>query len=304
MTGSGRKLRFLFVMQYPGYLRYFDSTVRLLAARGHHVDIAFDSPHKPAEGAEALAGVENVTVTDRTPARGDVWALVAPGVRGTIDYTRYLHPSFADARYLRARMRVALPPVFAMLGRWNTASASTTRTLIRMFTALERATPSSPALERFIQSRDPDAVLVTPLVTDRCSQVDVIKSAQALGIPTGLCVASWDHLTTKEFIDVRRFFTGGSVLDLDYVFQTDLFGRVPNPGGDRVTVFFKELWDFGGGVGGGKTIDIGKADPGQRGYRVDVGLLYHELTHCIDDTDPIFEGFREGPSVTEIHAHH
>ncbi len=82
--------------------------------------------------------------------------------------------------------------------------------------------------------------------------------------------------------------------DLSFVFLTDLFGRVPNPGGDRVTVFFKELWDFGGGQGGGKIIDIGKADPDRRGYRVDTGLLYHELTHCIDDTNPILNGFREG----------
>ena len=82
--------------------------------------------------------------------------------------------------------------------------------------------------------------------------------------------------------------------DLAYVFLTDLFGRVPNPGGDRVTVYFKELWDFGGGVGGGKIINIGKADPNRKGVRVDNGLLYHELTHCIDDTNPIFEGFREG----------
>ncbi|MFG0318477.1 MAG: hypothetical protein ACF8XB_14480, partial [Planctomycetota bacterium JB042] len=82
--------------------------------------------------------------------------------------------------------------------------------------------------------------------------------------------------------------------DLAYVFLTDLFGRVPNPSGDRVTVYFKELWDFGGGVGGGKTIDIGRADPDARGVRVDTGLLYHELTHCVDDTTPIFAGFREG----------
>lgn len=82
--------------------------------------------------------------------------------------------------------------------------------------------------------------------------------------------------------------------DLAYVFLTDLFGRVPNPEGDRVTVYFKELWDFGGGIGGGKIIDIGNARPDQKGVRVDNGLLYHELTHCIDDTRPIFEGFREG----------
>lgn len=86
---------------------------------------------------------------------------------------------------------------------------------------------------------------------------------------------------------VRRF-------DLAYVFLTDLFGRVPNPEGDRVTVYFKELWDFGGGVGGGKIIDIGNADHRAKGTPVDTGLLYHELTHCIDDTNPIFAGFREG----------
>lgn len=92
---------------------------------------------------------------------------------------------------------------------------------------------------------------------------------------------------TMNLDGVRRF-------DLAYVFLTDLFGRLPNPDGDRVTVYFKELWDFGGGVGGGKIIDIGNANPKAKGTGVDNGLLYHELTHCIDDTVPIFEGFREG----------
>ena len=82
--------------------------------------------------------------------------------------------------------------------------------------------------------------------------------------------------------------------DIGFIFLTDLFGRRPNPGGDRVTVFFKELWDFGGGQGGGKIIDIGRAKPDAHGVRVDTGLLYHELTHCVDDTNPILAGFREG----------
>ena len=84
------------------------------------------------------------------------------------------------------------------------------------------------------------------------------------------------------------------LFDLAYLYQTDLFGRVPNPMGDRVTVYFKELWSFGGGVGGGKTIDIGRADPDRKKQRVDGGLFYHELAHCVDDTNPIYPGFREG----------
>ncbi len=201
---AGRTLRFLFVMHYPGYLRYFDTVVRMLAARGHHVDIAFDSTEKQAEGAEALGGISSgVEVLGRMPVRVQVWAVVARAVRGTIDYVRYLHPSFADAFYLRDRMRQALPPVFGFLGRWTTASAGNTRRLVSLFTMLERAIPSSAVLEQLIRSRHPDAVLVTPLVTDRSPQVDVIKSAHALGIPAALCVASWDHLTTKGLIRVQ-----------------------------------------------------------------------------------------------------
>ena len=86
---------------------------------------------------------------------------------------------------------------------------------------------------------------------------------------------------------IRRF-------DIAAIFITDLFGRLPNPDGDRCTVYFKELWDFGGGVGGGTTIDIGNADPAAKAQRIDNGLLYHEFTHCVDDTSPVFAGHHEG----------
>lgn len=200
---GGQSRRFLFVMQYPGYLRYFDSTVRLLVERGHHVDVVFDSPHKQPEGSEALDGVHGITWLGQTPRRDDVWGVVGKAVRGAIDYLRYLHPKFADANYLRNRMRDVLPPVLSFLGRWQTASVGATRRAIAPFLACERAIPSSPILESFLQSRQPDALLVTPLVTDRSTQVDLVKSAHAIGIPVGLCVASWDHLTTKGLIRVQ-----------------------------------------------------------------------------------------------------
>jgi len=199
-----RPLRFLFVMHYPGYLRYFDSTVRLLAERGHHVEIAFDSPEKQSEGAEAVAGVEDgVELIGRTPIRRDLWATVARGVRGSIDYIRYWHPDFADTPYLRDRMRSAVPPLLSFLGRRRTSTVSSVRRWLGVLTACERAIPGYLPMQEFIASRRPDAVLVTPLVTDQSPQCDVIKSAQMLGIPTALCVASWDHLTTKGLIRVE-----------------------------------------------------------------------------------------------------
>lgn len=85
------------------------------------------------------------------------------------------------------------------------------------------------------------------------------------------------------------------VLDLAYVALTDLAGRVPNPDGDRVTVFFKELWDFAGGIGGGTRIDIGRADPRSRqAVLVSNGLFFHELSHCVFVLHPSMPGWVEG----------
>jgi hypothetical protein len=201
---AGRPLRFLFVMHYPGYLRYFDTVVGMLARQGHHVDLAFDSPDKQAEGAEALGRIDgDVEVLGRMPTRRDIWATVGRAVRGAVDYVRYLHPDFADTPYLRDRMRSALPPILGFLARRPTTSVPMVRRWTRMLAVCERAIPSSRVLEDFLRSRRPDAVIVTPLVTDRSPQVDVLKSAQALGIPAALCVASWDHLTTKGLIRVE-----------------------------------------------------------------------------------------------------
>jgi hypothetical protein len=203
MTRPARSLRFLFVMHYPGYLRYFDSTIRLLTDHGHHVDLVFDSPDKQPEGVEALAQMATgVEVLGRMPIRRDLWATMTRGVRGAIDYLRYRHPDFRDTPYLRDRMRSALPGLLSFLDRRTTTSRENVRRWVGFLQACERAIPSYPTIEQFIASRQPDAVLVTPLVTDCSPQADVIKSAQALGIPTALCVASWDHLTTKGLIRV------------------------------------------------------------------------------------------------------
>ncbi|HTM03514.1 MAG TPA: hypothetical protein VL173_08430 [Vicinamibacterales bacterium] len=205
LPGTGaRSRRFLFVMHYPGYLRYFDSTIRALVARGHHIDLVFDSPDKQAEGVEAVADIaQGVEVLGRMPTRRDLWATMTRGVRGAVDYLRYRHPDFRDTPYLRDRMRSALPGLLAFLDRKPTTSPQNVRRWVRFLQTCERAIPNYPAIEEFIASRRPDAVLVTPLVTDCSPQVDVVKSAQARGIPAALCVASWDHLTTKGLIRVE-----------------------------------------------------------------------------------------------------
>lgn len=198
-----RSMKVLFLLHYPGYLRFFDSTIRLLAERGHHVALAFDTLEKQPEGARALDGAAGtIEWLGTAPARGDGWSEVALAVRGTIDYVRYLHPAFAESPYLRGRMRKALPPVFEFLGARDTVSEKAASRLVRTFTALEGALPGARAIEGWLRRIDPDLVVVSPLVMQGGPQPDVVKSARSCGIPTALCVPSWDHLTTKGLMRV------------------------------------------------------------------------------------------------------
>jgi hypothetical protein len=196
-------VRVLFVMHYPGYLRYYDSTVHELASRGHDVLLSFDVPAKQCEGLAALAGAApRVEVLGRTPNRGDSWEFVAQAVRRVGDYLRYLHPRFAEAQHLRRRQEHNLPGPTRLLGRLPVVGSRTADAGVRLLLACEAAIPPASRVGRFLDRVRPDVVVVSPLVNDVSRQTDVIKSAQARGIPTVLAVASWDHLTTKGLIRV------------------------------------------------------------------------------------------------------
>src|SRR5205085_8271406 len=81
------------------------------------------------------------------------------------------------------------------------------KTLARL-RRLEDAIPPSRRITRFFAEQRPDAVLASPVIEFASSQVEYLKAARALGIRTGICVASWDNLTGKgllRFVPDRVF---------------------------------------------------------------------------------------------------
>ena len=152
------------------------------------------------EGARAPAGGHRGAAG--LPKRGDALEVPARAVRRTTDYVRYLHPYFRDAQHLRRRLEYKLPLPARMLTRLPTLPAPLARLLIRAMLVVERSIPSSSVVEKFIRGLAPDVVVVTPLVALASRETDLVKSARALGIPSVLGVASWDHLTSKGLIRV------------------------------------------------------------------------------------------------------
>jgi hypothetical protein len=72
--------------------------------------------------------------------------------------------------------------------------------VIRWSTRSEAAIPSSRRIERFLREQAPDVVLVSSVVRHGSEEVELLKSARRLGIPSGVCIASWDNLTNKGLI--------------------------------------------------------------------------------------------------------
>ena len=197
-------MKIFFAMLNPGYVRAYESTLRLLAQRGHAVHLAFSQPEKDADGlAERLAAEYAGISCGSAPKRSDIWAGVAWAVRISADYLRYSHPRYRRAVKLRGRAR-AWPGAFFLrrLDLLPVRGAARVRFLTRCLAALERAIPSSRSVEQVLRGGGFELVLITPLVNMGSSQVDYVKSARAVGLPTGLCVASWDNLTNKGLVRV------------------------------------------------------------------------------------------------------
>jgi hypothetical protein len=198
--------RLLFVMGSPEYLRFFDETIRQLAASGHKVRLAVNAQRdaKQVRAERLVADTDGVEFAGLVPARGDLWAPLAAAVRGTMDFVRYLDPRFSGAPVLRARIkRKCLPRALHWLDRIRSLHPGTVRALLRLLALAERGIPVSPRVQGFVRAADPDAVLVTPLVDAASDQVDTVRAAAGLGVPTAACIASWDNLTNKGLLRVQ-----------------------------------------------------------------------------------------------------
>ncbi len=220
MTGR-RPLRVLFVLPgSPAVFRPYAGLVSELAERGHEVQLGFP---KPPSGRLSTLVAEAVGRSPRvthhvSPLRGplDGWRPVAWLVRALADLARYSHPRYEHASTLRRRAeeqvfgRLGQPGKFEPLGRIagrrlarrlaSTTSAELSERVIRRAARVEAAIPTSRAIDRYIRERAPDVLLVSPAVRLASSQIEFLKSARRVGVPTGVCVASWDNLTNKGLL--------------------------------------------------------------------------------------------------------
>ena len=236
---SERPLRILFVVR-GGRLHRFSLLIPALTERGHEVHIAF-SPNQGWEssGKNELSPKVQELVDElcaRLPgldysiaprrAESDGWLGVTWLVRGAADLALTSTTRFAGIHGSRPRMRARTRVLEGLeksnrlepVGRWLVVSVG--RTLVsgtkgrraRWVSAaaarLEDAIPTSAEIDRYVEELSPDVVLATETYRHMSTEVEFLKSARRLGIPSGAIVTSWDSLVSKgslKFVPERLF---------------------------------------------------------------------------------------------------
>jgi len=193
-------VKILFFMRSTVYVRNFESTLRMLADRGHDVVVVAD-PHRTHLIDRIRRESRRLRYVPGLRVPFNRWSFLGAEIRRALDYLRYLEPEYASATKLRQRAQRKAPKLLTALLQSPLARSPIGRPLLRrVLRQCDRAIPRDPAVDAFIRPHDPDLVLVTPLVEPGSPQSDIVRSARALKVPAGLCAYSWDNLTNKGLI--------------------------------------------------------------------------------------------------------
>lgn len=197
-----------FFRNFSGYFRQFEPALRVMLERGHEVEVVRDRKDemRGEQWAEALRSEFPAFSWTKAPhPRTDSWAHLKRQVRLTADYLYFLRPEYVQAdEFIRRARRRAPDRVVRLLDDPTTwlRRPAVLRGLTAGLAAAERATPSSRGLRRFMRGREPDIVLLAPHLMPGSPHQEVLRAAIDEGLPTGLCVASWDNLSSKQLIRV------------------------------------------------------------------------------------------------------
>jgi hypothetical protein len=204
-------MKVLVTLGSTAHYGYHESTIEALCRRGHAVRVLFAkegrvSPLDRVLDRSTGSGEASLEVGWIT-RRSDRWRRPLFAARALRSYSNYLRDQ-EQSDYYRRRWeghlgRTLQGPVRRPLVRRLLATGP----VFRGFGALERLLPPSKAIVRQLISESPDVVVASPANLRNSEEIEYVKAARRLRIPTVVPVLSWDNLTTKGMIHVAPDLT-------------------------------------------------------------------------------------------------
>lgn len=182
-----------------------DTVARRLCDRGHTVSVLLDWRKNRRFANQFIFDCKAAPyrVGWLTPRRDPLGKILSV-TRELINYRAYLTIRQPTSPALVERWRNFLPRRF-----WRPAARYSavkkllcTDSAFRILRFLESTSPPSRAILRELEQLKPDAIVAAYTILQYSREVEYLKAARSLGIPTAVVIPSWDNLTTKGTIQI------------------------------------------------------------------------------------------------------
>lgn len=197
--------KILFVIRATGHFSYVQTIIESLAKKGFEVTATID------KGWSKGVRVESVKSSARkfknfkfewSPRREDFFRHILMPARELRSYRRYLIVKGQSDYYLN-RYRKYLPFGTRKLTTYNFINRLiVSRAVGFILEMIESHISADKKIVAYIKKINPDAVIVTPVNMRKSEDIEFLKAAKQMGIPTAASVLTWDNLTTKGLIYV------------------------------------------------------------------------------------------------------
>ncbi|MEW6535514.1 MAG: FkbM family methyltransferase [Candidatus Auribacterota bacterium] len=202
-------MKILFVMRHQAYVRNYELVIKKLLDRGHTLEIGFlpltNKVFKHELVDELVQQYPTFSYADYDAPHPTFWTQLEYSTRRILDYCRYLHPRYENAPKLRQRYKKHVSGL-AHKTLYMCKKFGLIPSIECLLRGIQKVLPLHDDCLDHIRSINPDMVLVTPLPDSNTHMLDLLKSARQLGKKTGVCVASWDNLTNKGYIQIQPDF--------------------------------------------------------------------------------------------------
>ncbi len=192
-------MKILFVFNNIYFFRYLDGVVRSLRAKGHDVVVAANFT-RLSEGYtdRALQNCIKESGCQTEPIilpRG--YSMIGAVLRDIIGYANYFRPGHPSPTWA-ARWKRFLPPIAQSFINFPLTKRLVRSHIMRniLRTIERRLVPDSRVVRR-LKSDPPDVLVACPFIWTLSADVDYVKAAARMNIPTVVAVGSWDHLAGK-----------------------------------------------------------------------------------------------------------
>jgi hypothetical protein len=181
--------RILFCAKTSAHQPYWADILAALRERGDEVLVTYSQGS--AEGESPNKNYQVVPFPIKSLSRIDH---LLRETRTAISYRRRKDQSF----YYFARWTWNLPNVISRIVRNRILGAALVWLRVdKMLGYLIEKKPPNRAVKRFLRDVKPDFVLASPANHFGSLEIECVKAARKLKIPTGIVTLSWDNLTTK-----------------------------------------------------------------------------------------------------------